>query len=70
MINFDFPLDTESYIHRVGRTARGDNAGTALSFVSVAEMKKLDAIEKALADSHGTNVRLKYISALFDACIV
>ena len=34
VINFDFPLDVDSYVHRVGRTARGNNTGSALSVVS------------------------------------
>lgn len=37
IINFDFPPDVTSYIHRVGRTARGTCEGTALSMVCVAE---------------------------------
>lgn len=37
VINFDFPKTVTSYIHRVGRTARGNNLGTALSMVSVKE---------------------------------
>jgi len=52
VINFDFPPDTDSYIHRVGRTARGDNEGTALSFVSVKEQPRLDAVLKQLASSY------------------
>ena len=34
IINFDFPLTTRSYVHRVGRTARGMNSGTAISFLT------------------------------------
>lgn len=48
VINFDFPTTVESYIHRVGRTARADNPGTALSFVSHTELSWLSEVEEAL----------------------
>ncbi|XP_020369081.1 probable ATP-dependent RNA helicase DDX56 [Rhincodon typus] len=49
VINFDFPPSVESYIHRVGRTARADNQGTALTFVSHTELPLLQNVEDALA---------------------
>ncbi|XP_060712357.1 probable ATP-dependent RNA helicase DDX56 [Hemiscyllium ocellatum] len=49
VINFDFPLSVESYIHRVGRTARANNQGTALTFVSHTELPLLQNVEDALA---------------------
>ncbi|KAI0226318.1 putative ATP-dependent RNA helicase DDX56 [Lamellibrachia satsuma] len=52
VINFDFPPNPDAYVHRVGRTARGDRQGTALSFVSVKEMPLLETVEKALADTY------------------
>ncbi|XP_041369379.1 probable ATP-dependent RNA helicase DDX56 [Gigantopelta aegis] len=51
IINFDFPKTVDAYIHRVGRTARGDNQGTALSFVNVNEMQMLQTVEEALKGS-------------------
>merc|ERR1712034_12691 len=45
VINFDFPKDPDSYIHRVGRTARGVQSGTALSLVSGGEVERLAAVE-------------------------
>ena len=35
VINFDFPLDVSSYVHRAGRTARGKNTGSVLSFADI-----------------------------------
>ncbi|CAL1687134.1 unnamed protein product [Lasius platythorax] len=48
VINFDFPLDINSYIHRAGRTARGKNQGTALSFVAIRERPMMEKVEEQL----------------------
>jgi len=53
VINFDFPQDINSYVHRVGRTARGKNKGTALSFVSLREQPLLEKVEDHLKDENG-----------------
>ncbi|KAH3855741.1 probable ATP-dependent RNA helicase DDX56 [Dreissena polymorpha] len=53
VINFDFPTSVQAYIHRVGRTARGDNKGTALSFISLKEMPLLERVEAELAGKDG-----------------
>ncbi|XP_057663316.1 probable ATP-dependent RNA helicase DDX56 [Diorhabda carinulata] len=48
IINFDFPLDVQSYIHRAGRTARGNSQGSVLSFVSMKEIPLREKVEKKL----------------------
>jgi ATP-dependent RNA helicase RhlE len=48
VVNFDVPDVPDSYIHRVGRTARAEMTGDAFTFVSAAEEPDLRAIEKAL----------------------
>src|SRR5271166_5527586 len=45
--NYDIPHDTESYVHRIGRTGRAGRSGNALLFVSPRERHLLKAIEKA-----------------------
>jgi ATP-dependent RNA helicase DeaD len=47
VLNYDIPHDTESYVHRVGRTGRAGRPGAALLFVSPRERHLLKAIEKA-----------------------
>src|ERR1700747_1506208 len=47
VLNYDIPHDTESYIHRIGRTGRAGRSGTAVLFVSPRERHLLKAIEKA-----------------------
>jgi ATP-dependent RNA helicase RhlE len=48
VINFDVPADPDSYIHRVGRTARAEATGDAFTFVAPEEEQDLRAIERAL----------------------
>lgn len=46
VINFDFPSNTEDYIHRIGRTARAKNTGTAYTFFTKNNAKQAkDLIE-------------------------
>jgi ATP-dependent RNA helicase DeaD len=47
VLNYDIPHDTESYVHRIGRTGRAGRSGSALLFVAPRERHLLKAIEKA-----------------------
>ena len=47
VINYDVPHDTESYVHRIGRTGRAGREGDAILFISHREKRMLFAIEKA-----------------------
>ena len=46
VINYDIPLDTESYVHRIGRTGRAGRSGEAILFVTSRERHLLRAIER------------------------
>ena len=48
VVNFDVPLASEDYIHRVGRTARAEMVGEAFTFMSREEESDLRAIERAV----------------------
>jgi ATP-dependent RNA helicase RhlE len=48
VINFDMPGDAETYVHRIGRTARAGASGTALSFCDYEESTTLRAIERLI----------------------
>jgi ATP-dependent RNA helicase DeaD len=47
VLNYDIPTDTESYIHRIGRTGRAGRTGEALLFMTHRERHLLSAIERA-----------------------
>lgn len=53
VINFDIPQESDSYVHRIGRTARAGRAGEAMTLVTPRELRLLRAIESAVG------VRLK-----------
>ena len=48
VINFDVPHDSEDYVHRIGRTARANNDGGALTFISEKEQSNFKSIENFL----------------------
>ena len=47
VVNYDIPTDTESYVHRIGRTGRAGRKGDSIAFVTPRERHLLRAIEKA-----------------------
>jgi ATP-dependent RNA helicase DeaD len=47
VINYDVPYDTESYVHRIGRTGRAGRNGEAILFIAPRERNMLRAIERA-----------------------
>lgn len=47
VVNYDIPNDTESYVHRIGRTGRAGRTGDAILFVTQRERRMLGAIERA-----------------------
>jgi len=48
VVNYDVPGDPEDYIHRIGRTARAERTGTAITFVNNRDFRKLLSIEKMM----------------------
>lgn len=57
VFNYQLPFDSESYVHRIGRTGRGGNEGSAVSIVTPAEFKSLHKIQKDV----GTEITSKTI---------
>lgn len=62
VINYDVPPDAEDYIHRIGRTARAEESGTAITFINAKDLFRFRRIEKLLGYQpeiiylHGTEV--------------
>jgi superfamily II DNA/RNA helicase len=48
VINYDVPGDPEDYIHRIGRTARAETTGTAITFVNHRDERRLKSIEQLI----------------------
>lgn len=46
VINYSLPQDSESYVHRIGRTGRAGNQGTAITFISNSEFRQFTAMKR------------------------
>ena len=51
VLNYDVPPDPEDYIHRIGRTARAQRTGTAITFINPADVRRFVSIEKMMERS-------------------
>jgi len=58
VFNYHIPFDPNSYVHRIGRTARAGRSGKAITIVSTLEFRELMRIKKAV----GTQIELKTIN--------
>lgn len=50
VVNYDTPHDAEDYVHRVGRTARAERTGTAITFVNEKDHWKFQRVEKLIGN--------------------
>lgn len=48
VLNYDVPPDPEDYVHRIGRTARAERSGTAITFINEQDQRKFSFIEKLI----------------------
>lgn len=48
VVNFNAPHDPEDYVHRIGRTARADTTGTAITFINEKDQRKFAAVERLI----------------------
>ena len=62
VFNYQLPFDSESYVHRIGRTGRGGEEGVAVSIVTPAEFKSLHKIQKDV----GTKIESKIVPQIAD----
>ena len=51
VINFDMPEDLDTYVHRVGRTARAGRSGTAITFVGQYDIEMFDTLRRQFGDT-------------------
>ena len=51
MINYEVPHDAEDYVHRIGRTARADKTGEAITFINSKQVSNFMDIEKLIENT-------------------
>ncbi|MBD3224983.1 MAG: DEAD/DEAH box helicase [Caldithrix sp.] len=62
VLNYALPQDPESYVHRIGRTGRAGNEGTAITFITPSEYKRLMFIQRAA----GTDIKKSIVPGVKD----
>lgn len=62
VINYDMPMEAETYVHRIGRTARAGADGTSISFCSAEDRAYLKAIDRLLEEPIPADINHQYHS--------
>ena len=66
VINYEPPHSTEAYVHRVGRTARGNKSGRAITFIDQSEKQRFSIIaRKTVGNRNISNHKLSYDNKKF-----
>merc|ERR1711988_1541286 len=52
VVNYDFPLDIENYIHRIGRTGRAGKKGSSMTYITSDECRYAKKLKKILIESN------------------
>lgn len=55
VVNYDFPMDIENYVHRIGRTGRSNNKGTSYTFFTHDDAGRADDLVKILQETAQVN---------------
>lgn len=64
VINYDIPMDPDTFVHRSGRTARAGKHGDALSFITPRDVSRILAIENRI------NEKMKEYDEVFDTAVI
>eukprot|EP00118_Oscarella_pearsei_P011335 m.75666 g.75666 ORF g.75666 m.75666 type:complete len:100 (+) comp35943_c0_seq1:700-999(+) len=64
VINFDYPNSSEDYVHRIGRTARGNQKGTAYTFFTELDMSQARDLIRVMEEAgQKVNPELRSLAA-------
>ena len=58
VINYEVPNDAEDYVHRIGRTARADRTGEAITFINGEQCRKFKSIEELIEKEVEKSLRM------------
>lgn len=65
VVNYDFPSNTEDYVHRIGRTGRSNNKGTSYTFFTETHAARVDELINILKESNQVRTFLETFTSSY-----